>query len=255
MEKKMYDLKINERFATALPPLKECERELLEWSILEAGCLDPLIVWNGVIVDGHQRYSICKEHQIPFAIKEIEFYSVTTALVWIVKSHLGKRNLTAFQKVEMMLPLEKALRAEAKRRQNWKSDLSGRMDDCGRDTREILANLAGVSRGAVCAVKKILELADKDTLRRVRNGEISIHGAYMILMNCRSSSRSASEPITLAETAFSPAFKATAKSALPEIDAAVKELLSNVTMGDASPKMIIEKLTRVSEMIGEEMRG
>ena len=66
-EKKVYDLTVDPEFRDLIPPLNEEELKLLEASIVADGCESPLIVWNGVIVDGHNRYAICRKHEIPFA--------------------------------------------------------------------------------------------------------------------------------------------------------------------------------------------
>ena len=73
MEKKIYELKTNDRLAALFPPLDSTEYQMLEESIIKEGCTDPLIVWDGTIVDGHNRYKICREHGVPFAIVEKEF--------------------------------------------------------------------------------------------------------------------------------------------------------------------------------------
>ena len=55
----LMDLKIDPEFAEKIPPLTPEEFEQLEANILAEGTvLNPLIVWNGVIVDGHNRYKI-----------------------------------------------------------------------------------------------------------------------------------------------------------------------------------------------------
>ena len=57
------DLKIDPEFEAAIPPLTEDEFDLLKQSILSEGrLLSPLIIWNGTIVDGHNRYRILLEH-------------------------------------------------------------------------------------------------------------------------------------------------------------------------------------------------
>ncbi len=55
----------NSKFAAHL--LREDEYRLLAENILEEGIvLMPIIVWNNIIVDGHNRYKIAMEiHQIP----------------------------------------------------------------------------------------------------------------------------------------------------------------------------------------------
>ena len=72
-EKKSYDLTVDPEFRDLIPPLNEEELKLLEESLVADGCESPLIVWNGVIIDGHNRYAICRKHDIPFSIQEKHF--------------------------------------------------------------------------------------------------------------------------------------------------------------------------------------
>ena len=69
-EKKLYDLAVDPEFRDLIPPLNEEELKLLEESLVADGCESPLTVWNGVIIDGHNRYAICRKHDIPFSIQE-----------------------------------------------------------------------------------------------------------------------------------------------------------------------------------------
>jgi len=57
------DLKIDPEFEAEIPPLTEDELDLLKQNILSEGrLLSPLIIWNGTIVDGHNRYRILLKH-------------------------------------------------------------------------------------------------------------------------------------------------------------------------------------------------
>lgn len=94
MEKKVYELKINEEFKYLIAPLLKKEYLQLEENIIKDGCRDSIIVWNGVIIDGHNRYEICRRHQIPFSIQEIEFECDEAAAAWICSNQLGRRNIT-----------------------------------------------------------------------------------------------------------------------------------------------------------------
>ena len=64
-------LKIDDEFRHLIRPLRQREYAQLEQNILSDGCRDPIVVWNGVIVDGHNRYEICMCHGVPFATKEM----------------------------------------------------------------------------------------------------------------------------------------------------------------------------------------
>ncbi len=93
-------LKIDPEFQSKIPPLTFEELNLLETNILEEGrILSPLIVWNGLIVDGHNRFTILKNHpEIMYTVLEKEFANRYEAIVWICKNQLGRRNLTLEQK-------------------------------------------------------------------------------------------------------------------------------------------------------------
>ena len=93
-------LKTDPEFQRKIPPLTFEELNQLEANILRDGrILNPIIVWEGLIVDGHNRYTIAKKHpEIPFTIHEKEFASRYEAIIWICKNQLGRRNLTPEQK-------------------------------------------------------------------------------------------------------------------------------------------------------------
>ena len=92
-EKKLYDLTVDPEFRDLIPPLNKEELKLLEESLVADGCESPLIVWNGVIIDGHNRYMICQKHDIPFSIQEKNFETREEVMLWMLRNQLGRRNL------------------------------------------------------------------------------------------------------------------------------------------------------------------
>lgn len=93
-EKCLRILKIDPQFKNLIRPLHKKEYMRLEANLLADGCRDPLIVWNGFLVDGHNRYEICTRHQIPFAIIEMDFACREEAVAWICANQLGRRNIS-----------------------------------------------------------------------------------------------------------------------------------------------------------------
>lgn len=93
-------LRVDPEFESKIPPLTEEEYQLLEENILQDGVvLNPLIVWNGCIVDGHNRFRIIQAHpEIKYTIFEKEFPDRYAAIAWICCNQLGRRNLTPQQK-------------------------------------------------------------------------------------------------------------------------------------------------------------
>ena len=99
-EKKVCDLTVDPEFRDLIPPLNEEELKLLEESLVADGCESPLIVWNGVIIDGHNRYAICRKHDIPFSIQEKNFDTREEVMLWMLRNQLGRRNLNNYQRSE-----------------------------------------------------------------------------------------------------------------------------------------------------------
>lgn len=91
-------IKINEKFKKLLPELTPTEYQELESAILEQGCISPLILWDGQIIDGHNRFGICEKNGVLYETRELTFADEEEALTWMLRNQLGRRNLTANQK-------------------------------------------------------------------------------------------------------------------------------------------------------------
>lgn len=185
-EQKVYELTVDPEFRDLIPPLNEEELKLLEESIVADGCESPLIVWNGVIVDGHNRYAICRKHGIPFSIQEKNFSSRDDAMLWMLRNQLGRRNLNSYQRVELVLKFEPLVKNAAEQRM-----LAGKAANPvptlaqgqtkGR-TRDHLSEAAGVSHGTFAKAKKLVHSADEETKRELRAGKVTVNRAYTELL-------------------------------------------------------------------------
>ena len=114
-------LKIDPEFQGKIPPLNFEEEQQLEQNILHEGrLLNPIIIWNGFILDGHTRYRILRKHPfIVYQIQEIELANRYAALSWICQNQLGRRNLDPERKKFLMGKLyesEKLARGGSKER-------------------------------------------------------------------------------------------------------------------------------------------
>ena len=92
--KAVHKLNIDKEFRDLIRPLFKNEYLQLEANLISDGCREPISIWNGVIVDGHNRYKICTEHEIPFEVVEMSFSCREEAISWICANQLGRRNLT-----------------------------------------------------------------------------------------------------------------------------------------------------------------
>mgnify|MGYP000777586649 FL=1 len=183
-EKKLYDLTVDPEFRDLIPPLNEEELKLLEESLVADGCESPLIVWNGVIVDGHNRYAICRKHDIPFSIQEKNFDTREEVMLWMLRNQLGRRNLNNYQRSELALKFEPLFAHASEKRM-----LAGKLVDPPQnsaegsgETRKQIAKMAGVSHDTIKKVKRLHEHADEETKSRLRRGEMTVNKAYNELM-------------------------------------------------------------------------
>ena len=94
-QKAVYQLTVDQAFSTLIHPLSKDELLRLEENLLRDGCIDPIVVWENVIIDGHNRYKICTKHAIPFAIEKKSFSCRQEAISWICANQLGRRNISA----------------------------------------------------------------------------------------------------------------------------------------------------------------
>ena len=66
MDKGFAVLEIDPEFKTLIRPLRKDEYLQLEVNLAVDGCREPIITWNNIIVDGHNRYEICNRLHIPY---------------------------------------------------------------------------------------------------------------------------------------------------------------------------------------------
>lgn len=172
----MKKLIIKEELRNLLPSLSDEEYAALEASILKDGCLVPLIVWNGVLVDGHHRYFICRNHKIPFTVKNIEFENIAEAKLWIWKHQECRRSMTPFQRAEVALKLREVIEAKAKTNRNPEIATDKPSTESNKEAAEIV----GVSATVLEKVEHITHHADDETIERLRRGEkgATIGGVY-----------------------------------------------------------------------------
>jgi N6-adenosine-specific RNA methylase IME4/ParB-like chromosome segregation protein Spo0J len=175
------DIKIDEEFHRLIPPLQSHELEGLEASIEKEGCRDALVVWNGVLLDGHNRYAICNRLGKSYAHRMVELPDRDAAKIWIIKNQFARRNLVPFQRAELVLQLEPLIAAKAKKNQRAggnSKEMGRQISDNPIDTKKELASAAGVSHDTIAKSKFLSAKADEKTKERLRQGETTVNREY-----------------------------------------------------------------------------
>jgi ParB-like chromosome segregation protein Spo0J len=173
-------LKIKGSFQAIIPSLAPEEYALLEESIVTNGCRDAILTWNGFIVDGHNRYAICQKHGLHCDIEEIDFDTEQDALVWIVNNQLGRRNVTDYQKGELVLKKKDILLKKGKKQQGKRTDILSIVDKKlePHSTRKEMAKDAGISSGTMARIEIIAKEAPEEMKEHLRRGKVKIGTAY-----------------------------------------------------------------------------
>ena len=162
------ELRIDPEFASRIPPLTDDEFRQLEDNIITDGVvINPIIVWNGVIVDGHNRFRILESHpDIQYTTHEKSFDDRHSALAWICKNQLGRRNLTPGQKkylIGKQFESEKASHGGDRKSEDAKSkcQIGTLISD---DTAKRIARENGIGRRSVFRAEsfsKAVDIADE----------------------------------------------------------------------------------------------
>lgn len=171
---------IDPEFKALIPPLTPAAFATLEASISAEGCRDPIVLWDGLFLDGHNRYSICRKHHFPFQTTSLSLSSRHDAKKWVYKNALSRRNLTLFSKVVVCLRLETLLRDGAKRNLGWRKNA---FQKSGKATTPVhvdkeLAKLAGCSHDTTSKVRLIEKEANARQVESLISGQASINRIY-----------------------------------------------------------------------------
>ena len=172
-------MQILQELEILIPPLTSEEFKQLERNILEEGIRDPLVTWNGILVDGHNRYRIATEYDIDFVTVEKDFADMNAVKEWMINNQLGRRNLNKYQRSVLGLQLEDVFKAKAKENQIRKPDfVPQKSAEQKVETRQEIAKVANVSHDTISKVKKIEATASPEIKAKVSSGQISINEAF-----------------------------------------------------------------------------
>ena len=177
-------MQILKELEVLIPPLTSEEFKQLERNILEEGIRDPLVTWNGILVDGHNRYRIAQEYDIDFVTVEKEFADMNAVKEWMVNNQLGRRNLPEFVRGELLSYVRDLLKEKGKEKQiltlnkGKESPVLSTIDKTEHNTQKEFADKIGWSTGKVAMFDIVKSKAPEEIKVKLRTGEVSINQAY-----------------------------------------------------------------------------
>lgn len=190
------DIVVLEELKAYIDPLTDDEHEALERSLLAEGCRDALVLWGDILVDGHNRYGICRKHGIAFkTVQNTRFQSMEDVHLWMIEQHLGRRSVSDYQRGVLALRKREILarRVQAQREAERAAEAAAHAeaaaatedlppwDDVpGPVSRAELAREAKLSSNQVAMIERIHTQAAPEVVEALKAGEISISAAAAV---------------------------------------------------------------------------
>jgi hypothetical protein len=176
---------ISEELQAYIDPLTEDEHVALERSLLAEGCRDALVLWGELLVDGHNRYGICKKHGIAFnTVQNETFKSIDDVHLWMIDNHLGRRSVSDFQRGVLALRKKEILSSRAVQARQTSAtsaaDVAMQTSEEPTLTRDVIARAARVSSVTLGRIEKIQKTATPELVNAVKAGVVSINAAAAI---------------------------------------------------------------------------
>ena len=172
-------IKIKEEFKNLIPALTKEEYKQLENNCIAEGIREKILIWNGFIIDGHNRYEISLKWNLEIQTETKHFKDEEAVKEWMILNQFGRRNLSNYQRSVLALQLEEVFSNKAKENQIRKPiSVLAKWPKQKINTREELSKVAQVGERTLARVKKIQAQASEEVKAKLSTGEVSINSAY-----------------------------------------------------------------------------
>ncbi|MBA7575007.1 hypothetical protein ES708_16823 [subsurface metagenome] len=184
-----FNLKFHE-YADIFPLMLKKEFESLKNDIQEFGLLAPIMLYEGKVLDGRNRYNACKELVIGPEFKE---YKGNNPVSYVISENLFRRHLTPYSRiVAVMKAREEGLKEKAeehermgggdRKSEDYKSGLLTSINPISPiDTARIIADTAQVGKNMVEQVQHISKSKyfTEDMKDKLINGETLVNSVHL----------------------------------------------------------------------------
>jgi hypothetical protein len=151
-------IQLKEEFKNLIPPLTQEEFRQLEQNIIAEGIRENILTWQGIIIDGHNRYKIATKWGLEYETTSKHFKDEEAVKEWMILNQFGRRNLSNYQRSVLALELEEVFTKKAK--ENLKQATGGKHSTTllnsakSIDTRKELSKIASVGHDTIARVKR-----------------------------------------------------------------------------------------------------
>lgn len=173
----------NKEYEKMFPRLSFDQYMALRNDIKEKGLINP-IIYNkkNEILDGYNRYEICKELKIEPKVEQKIFDTQEEELAFIISVNYQRRHLSTMQKVEIMMPLYDKYKAKAqemrKKDRTTKKLNSSKGQRLDRILYKLIAKEIDSDDALVQKAVRIFRSDRKGIIQEVKDGLITLHEGY-----------------------------------------------------------------------------
>ena len=167
-------LQVREEFKSLIPALTKEEYKQLENNCIAEGIREKILIWNGFIIDGHNRYEISLKWDLEIQTETKHFQDEEAVKEWMILNQFGRRNLSNYQRSVLALQLEEVFSNKAKENLSKAGSSFSPKEGLAIwpkvtnkiNTREELSKVAQVGERTLARVKKIQEKATEEVIYR-----------------------------------------------------------------------------------------
>ncbi len=167
------------------PKLGDAELQELAADIREHGLRNPIVLYNGKILDGRNRLAACKIAKVK--PRFVKWTGIGSPVDWVISENLMRRHLTSSQRAVVAHDLLPLLEREAKERQRLSPGRGAKVakklaeyskNGSGKSS-QIAARLTRTNSAYVEAIKSVARIAP-DLLDGIRSGILKVPDAMIL---------------------------------------------------------------------------
>lgn len=172
--------------ANIYPMLPEDEFKKLVEAIKARGLREPIVLYQGKIVDGRNRYNACLELEIE--PRFVQWNEQGSLLDFVRDLNYNRRQLSTSQRAMVAARMKPLYEEEARERQkllagtrpNTNPESHGSQGNETGRTNEIVGDMMGVSAGSVKRASKVLKDGTPELIEAVDSGKVSVRSGAEI---------------------------------------------------------------------------
>lgn len=193
--------------------MSEDEFRQLEENCRRDGILDSLKVWNGFLIDGHNRFKISEEWDLNYEVCEIDRPNRDAVKAWIANNQLGRRNISDLEKIRLARIARPEIERKAEKKmlstlkQNAKTEdtkscprsTQSRKEKRENSTAYKLSHAAGMGEEKFKHGEAILDSGNEELIQQVQSGAKTINQGWLELKEKERKRADLSAKVSLAD--------------------------------------------------------